>query len=364
MGSYTVTVNRERSSYPVYVGQNLYANKELLTTHIAGRQVMIVTNETIAALYLPQLIEGCQEYQCDSVVLPDGEQYKTLATVNQIFDVLLTKKHTRTTTLLALGGGVIGDMAGFAAACYLRGVSFIQLPTTLLAQVDSAIGGKTGVNHPHGKNMIGAFHQPKAVIIDTDILQTLPAREFRAGLAEIIKYGLLQEAEFFTWIETHCEALLNKSTEALSHAIMHGGQIKAAMVAADEHDTQGTRALLNLGHTFAHALENSLGYGTWLHGEAVAVGLLLAADLSVRVGRLEPEVVTRIKELLQRMGLPWQIPGRLSAVKLLELMAGDKKNINSRLRFVLLNAIGQAVVTEEVPVEKVLQTLETFFEQK
>ncbi len=343
--------------YPIYLGKHLLTNKELLNKSINGHQAMVITNTRIAEYYLPFLLKTLAIEQVDTLLLPDGEQYKNLTELERIFDELILKKHTRTTTLVALGGGVISDITGFAAASYLRGVNYITLPTTLLAQVDASIGGKTAVNHAAGKNLIGAFYQPRAVIMDITTLNTLPAREYRGGLAEVIKYGLIQDKDFFTWLESHIEALLGKEPHALAYAIERCCQIKAAIVAVDERETGGARILLNLGHTFAHAIEAGLGYGQWLHGEAVAVGLLLAADLSARLGWLPLLEVARIKALLIRTGLPVSLPAELSVTRMLDLMAGDKKNVNSRLRLVLLKAIGQACVTEEIMQNRVEQLL-------
>lgn len=358
---HTCYVELEKSRYPIYIGTDLLTRPELFANYLHGRQVLIVSNTTVASLYLEKLTHNFQNVQCDTLILPDGEQYKNLQTVERIFAELITHKHTRTTTLLALGGGVVGDMTGFAAACYMRGVDYIQLPTTLLAQVDAAIGGKTAVNHPQGKNLIGAFHQPRCVVVDINTLQTLPMREYRSGLAEVIKYGLLQDAEFFTWLEQHMPALLNKDAAHLNQAILRCAQIKANIVAADEHETSHVRALLNLGHTFAHAIETGTGYSSWLHGEAVAVGVLLAADLSARMGWLTANDVARTQALLVSAGLPVRLPKELTPTRLLELMLGDKKNINSKLRLVLLKTIGQAVVTEDVPQDKLQQTLMAYW---
>ena len=353
----TLTVNLKNFSYPLYIGENLLTQKTLFNSHIVGKQVMIVTNTTVAKLYLHSLFEQLKNnYQCDYIILPDGEAYKNLETLNLIFDQLLLNKHYRTTTLIALGGGVIGDITGFAAACYQRGVAFLQIPTTLLAQVDSAIGGKTAVNHQYGKNMIGAFHQPNGVISDTQVLLTLSNREFNSGLAEIIKYGLLSNDDFFIWLELNLDALLARKADILKQAIHRSCQIKAAIVAEDEHD-HGIRALLNLGHTFGHAIENALGYGTWLHGEAVAVGLVLAAKLSMSMGTLTQKEVTRIHELIKRAHLPSTIPSTISIEKLLKLMAIDKKIYNNRRRFIILIAIGHAQVTEQVTEEQLISLL-------
>jgi len=341
----TLHLDLGERSYPVHIGGGLLGNAGLLTPHIAGKHVVVVSNATVAPLYLDKLLAGLQDYQCASIVLPDGEQYKTLATLNLIFDALLSKKCDRKTTLIALGGGVIGDLTGFAAASYQRGVPFIQIPTTLLAQVDSSVGGKTGVNHPLGKNMIGAFYQPRCVIADTDTLRSLPERELCAGIAEIIKYGLIRDQEFFKWLEGNMEALRARDPEALIYAIERSCRNKADVVAADERES-GVRALLNLGHTFGHAIETGMGYGVWLHGEAVGAGMLMAADLSWRLGWLSAKDRERTESLLARAGLPTHAPAELSPERFIDLMAVDKKVMDGKLRLVLLKAIGKAVMAD------------------
>ncbi|HQU16836.1 MAG: 3-dehydroquinate synthase [Chromatiales bacterium 21-64-14] len=341
----TLNVDLGTRSYPIYIGSGLLDRAEGFARHIPGRRVLVVTNETVAPLYLARLQAALAAFENDAVVLPDGEQYKTLEVLNRIFDALLERRHDRQTTLVALGGGVVGDITGFAAACYQRGVHFIQVPTTLLAQVDSSVGGKTGVNHPLGKNMIGAFHQPRCVVADTDTLGTLDDRQFRAGIAEVIKYGLVQDREFFEWLEIHMEDLLGRNAEALAFAVERSCRDKAQVVVADEREG-GQRALLNLGHTFGHAIETGTGYGTWLHGEAVAAGMCMAAQLSARQGWLSTQAVERIKVLLQRAQLPTAPPPEFDAPRFRELMAVDKKVRDGQLRLVLLKAIGRAVVTE------------------
>ncbi len=343
-------------SYPNYIGAGLLGQAELLTPHIAGKRVAIVTNETVAPLYLERLRHHLTALQPIEVVLPDGEQYKTLEVLNRIYDALLASHCDRRTTLIALGGGVIGDMAGFAAATYQRGVPFIQVPTTLLAQVDSSVGGKTGVNHPLGKNMIGAFYQPRAVLIDTDTLTTLFDRELSAGFAEVIKYGLIRDPEFFAWLEANMDKLLARDPAALAHAIERSCQNKAEVVAADERES-GVRALLNLGHTFGHAIETGMGYGAWLHGEAIAAGMTMAADLSRRLQWLSADDVARIEKLIRRARLPVWAPGTLSPARFLELMAVDKKVLDGRLRLVLLKRLGEAVVTGDYPRAELEATL-------
>ncbi len=342
--------------YPIRIGAGLLGDPALIAPYIRGRQVLVVSNERVAPLYMATLLAALQGFQVDQVVLPDGEQHKTLAVWNRILDRLLEARHNRTTTLLALGGGVVGDMTGFAAACYQRGVDFIQVPTTLLSQVDSSVGGKTGVNHPLGKNMIGAFYQPRLVLADTEVLNTLPERELSAGLAEVIKYGLIYDATFLAWLEAHMDALRACDPQALAYAIYRSCEIKAEVVAADEREA-GIRAWLNLGHTFGHAIETEMGYGNWLHGEAVAVGTLMAADLSMRLGWLDAQDVQRVRRLLKATGLPVVPPAGMPAERYLELMAVDKKVLDGAIRLVLLRKLGEATVTSEFPRELLLQTL-------
>jgi 3-dehydroquinate synthase len=354
-----LTVDLGARSYPIYIGSGLLGRPESLCPHIPGQQIMLVSNETVAPLYLERAQTALAGLHHEAVILPDGERYKTLEVLNRIFDALLEKRFDRYCTLIALGGGVIGDMTGFAAACYQRGVHFIQIPTTLLAQVDSSVGGKTGVNHPLGKNMIGAFYQPRCVLVDTDTLDTLPNRELSAGLAEVIKYGLIRDLPFLEWLENHMADLLQREPEALAYAIQRSCTNKAEIVAVDERES-GVRALLNLGHTFGHAIETGTGYGTWLHGEAVAVGIRLAADLSARLGWLEQSQVARIITLLHRANLPVQPPMSLSAEDFLRLMAIDKKVRNGRTRFILLKALGNAVVADDVDPAPLRATLDAF----
>ena len=353
----TLTVALGTRSYPIHVGAGLLDQTERIARHLAQPSAAIVTNATIAPLYLARISQGLhnQGVKVTEIVLPDGEQYKDWQTLNQIFDALLAAHAERKTTLIALGGGVIGDLTGFAAACYLRGVPFIQVPTTLLSQVDSSVGGKTGINHPLGKNMIGAFYQPATVVADIATLQTLPARELSAGLAEVIKYGLIHDAPFFDWLELNIERLRALDEQALVHAIYHSCAIKADIVAADERES-GVRALLNLGHTFGHAIESGMGYGNWLHGEAVAAGTMLAADLSRRLGWLAQTDVERLRALYQRAGLPVSAPAMTESFWL-ESMGLDKKVENGRIRFVLLRGIGQAEITDAVPAGLLSATL-------
>ncbi len=345
-------------SYPILIGRGLLGGQDL-GAWIRGEQVMIVTNETVGPLYLEKAKACFPGRHLDTVVLPDGEIHKNWQTLNRVFDALLTARHTRKTTLVALGGGVVGDMTGFAAACYQRGVDFIQLPTTLLSQVDSSVGGKTGINHPLGKNMIGAFHQPRVVMIDTDTLKTLPAREFAAGLAEVIKYGLIREPEFLAWLEKEMPALRALDSAALAQAVYRSCACKAAVVAADEFES-GIRAILNLGHTFGHAIETFTGYGQWLHGEAVAVGTLMACDLSWRLGMLAESDVQRVAALLRAAGLPQRVPDGMTPTDFRDLMAVDKKNVDGRLRLVLLRALGSAEVTADFAMVTLDTTLKFF----
>ena len=352
----TLELDLGERSYPIHIGAGLLARADLLTPHVTGQRVAIVSNETVAPLYMQTCLTTLQAYAPLPIVLPDGEQYKTLEVMETVITALLSQGLDRQTTLCALGGGVIGDITGFAAACYQRGVPFIQLPTTLLAQVDSSVGGKTAVNHRLGKNMIGAFYQPRCVISDTDTLKTLPDRELAAGLAEVIKYGVLQDHGFFEWLEANMDKLLSRDTQALTFAIRRSCEIKATIVSADEREA-GLRALLNLGHTFAHAIEAGLGYGTWLHGEAVSVGIIMAADLSRRLSWLAPDDVKRIETLLSRAQLPVRGPAAIEPERLLELMSVDKKVQAGRLRLVLLKGIGQALLTEQFDLGRLTKTL-------
>ena len=354
-------VSLAERSYPIYIDRGLLG-QDLIRGHVRGNQVMVVTNETIAPLYLDAVTRGLGDLQCDTLILPDGEQHKTLATLERIFDALMAHRHSRTTTLVALGGGVIGDMVGFAAACYQRGVDFIQVPTTLLAQVDSSVGGKTAVNHPRGKNMIGAFHQPRAVVIDTAVLDTLPEREFAAGMAEGIKYGLIRDPEFFQWLLDNQAALAARDTAPVAEAILRSCRNKAEVVAADETE-QGNRALLNLGHTFGHAMETFTGYRDWLHGEAVSAGMVMAARMSLELGWLKQADLDRVSDSLAAWKLPVTAPEGMARADFSELMALDKKVQNGRLRLVLLNQIGDALVTGEYDPNALTRTLEAFCER-
>lgn len=346
-------------SYPIYIGSGLLNDPTLLTQHIRSKQVAIVTNDTVAPLYLAKVQASLSDYGCEAIILPDGEEYKTLQSLEQIFDRLLARKFSRNATLIALGGGVIGDMGGFAAACYQRGIHFIQIPTTLLAQVDSSVGGKTGVNHPLGKNMIGAFYQPQCVIADADTLDTLDDRQLSAGLAEVIKYGLIRDEPFLKWLEDNMPRLMARDKEALAYAIERSCINKAEVVGEDEFES-GVRATLNLGHTFGHAIETGAGYGEYLHGEAVAIGTGFAADLSRRLGWLDDAAVRRILDILRAAHLPIKPPTTLTSERYLDLMAVDKKNIDGKIRVILLEAIGKASLPVNVEIAPLQATLNAY----
>lgn len=356
----SLTVELGSRSYPIHIGAGLLRDADWLGALLPAGKVAVISNTTVAPLYAAAIHAARRGRETHDVVLPDGEVHKTLATVSTVFDALLERRFARDDLIVALGGGVIGDIAGFAAACYQRGIGFVQIPTTLLAQVDSSVGGKTGVNHPLGKNMIGAFHQPRAVVIDTTTLRSLPTREFRAGLAEVIKYGLICDAPFFDWLETNVDALLALEATALTHAVQLSCATKAAIVARDEFE-QGDRALLNLGHTFGHAIERAGGYSRWLHGEAVAAGMLLAATMSQRCGWMSAAEVARIKALLERCGLPTQMRGALTIDDALAAMSLDKKVKGGRIRLVLMRGIGKAFVTADYPAETLTATLQEHF---
>ena len=355
----TVQVELGERSYPIVIGAGLLTAPEPWSGLVRAPQILIVTNDTVAPLYEAPLRAALGDRRIETLRLPDGEQHKTLATVARIWDRLMEARYGRDCALVALGGGVIGDMAGFAAACYQRGVDYLQVPSTLLAQVDSSVGGKTAVNHPKGKNMIGAFHQPRLVLADTDTLATLPDRELRAGLAEVIKYGLIADGAFFGWLEDNIEALLAREPRALAHAIRVSCETKARIVAADEREA-GRRALLNLGHTFGHAIETATGYGRWLHGEAVGAGMVMAADLSSRIGWLPDSAARRAAALIAAAGLPTRPPESLDPQRFLSLMAMDKKVRDGRLRLVLLREIGAAEVTADVDEADLRATLTAF----
>lgn len=356
----TLEVSLGERSYPIHIGPGLLGDPQWLSPYLAGRQVMVVTNETVAPLYLARVRQGlAADLDVRELILPDGEATKNLASVERIWDALLAAGFNRRCTLIALGGGVIGDMVGFAAACYQRGVAFIQVPTTLLAQVDSSVGGKTGVNHPRGKNMIGAFWQPRAVLVDTETLATLSPPELSAGLAEVIKYGLIRDADFLAWLEASMDALRALDAAALTLAIKRSCILKAQIVAEDETE-QGVRALLNLGHTFGHAIEAHQGYGSWLHGEAVGTGMLMAAELSCRLGWLSVEDVVRARTLIERAGLPMTAPADMGVEDFLATMRLDKKNLDSRLRLVLLRSLGEACIHDATPADTLTDLLASF----
>lgn len=355
----TLTVSLGERSYPIHIGEGLIDRAELFQRHIQSSQILVVSNETVAPLYLARVLNNLDGRQVATVILPDGESYKSMDSAMAVFDSLLTHRFSRNATLIALGGGVVGDLTGFAAACYQRGVPFLQIPTTLLAQVDSSVGGKTAVNHPLGKNMIGAFYQPQCVLADTSVLDTLADRELSAGLAEVIKYGLIRDPEFFVWLEANIDALLARQSDALAYAIERSCANKAEVVTADERET-GERATLNLGHTFGHAIETGLGYGACLHGEAVAIGMCQAADLSRRLGWLTHKDVERIARILQRAKLPVTPPSALDAERFLALMAVDKKNVDGKLRLILLEKIGQATLPIGVDVAALKATLDEY----
>jgi len=355
----SLEVSLAERSYPILIGEGVLARVAPVLERLAGKQVAIVTNTTVASLYLEGFAAKlrAEGVAVVPVVLPDGEAHKNWETLNRVFDAMLAARCERAATLIALGGGVVGDIGGFAAAIYQRGIAFIQIPTTLLAQVDSSVGGKTAINHPLGKNMIGAFYQPKLVLADLGTLDTLPDRELSAGLAEVIKYGLIRDPAFLDWLEAHMPKLLARDREALAHAIRRSCEHKAQVVAADERES-GERALLNLGHTFGHAIESGMGYGTWLHGEAVAAGTVLAAELSRRLGWLDAADVARVSALFEAARLPLRAPG-MAPERYLELMGHDKKVQSGRLRLVLLRRLGNAVLTADFSHEALHAVLET-----
>lgn len=355
----TLKLNLAEKSYPIYIGQGLLSQGELLTKHISGKQVMIVTNTTVAPLYLEKVKSLLGDYQVSEVVLPDGEEHKTLDTVNLIFSALLEARFDRSCTLIALGGGVVGDMTGFAAASYQRGVSFIQIPTTLLSQVDSSVGGKTGVNHVLGKNMIGAFYQPKCVVIDVDTLDTLEDREYSAGMAEIIKYGLLGNIDFLHYLQNNIDGLMSRDKSMIIESVYRSCEDKADIVAQDELEA-GKRALLNLGHTFGHAIENTLGYGNYLHGEAISVGMLMAAKLSQLEDQLSANEVGEIQHLLEKSNLPISISGKITASDFMAAMSVDKKVIDGNIRLILLKKLGDAFICDDYQSQLLDQVINEF----
>jgi len=352
-----INIQFDERSYPIYIGEGLISNYELISQHILGKKVAIITNETVADIYLKTLMETVSSHkELISIILPDGESYKSKDSLDSIYAQLLENKADREITLIALGGGVIGDITGFAAATYMRGVNFIQIPTTLLSQVDSSVGGKTGINHPLGKNMIGAFYQPKCVISDMNVLKTLPSRELSAGLAEVIKYGLIRDNKFFEWLESHIQYLMEMNPKYLIEAVQRSCENKAAVVEADEFES-GIRAILNLGHTFGHAIEVAQGYGNWLHGEAVGAGMIMAAKLSQSMGWLLDKDVDRIVTLIKKAGLPTE-PPKISVKKYMELMMLDKKTKDGQINLVLQKSIGDAVLTNKYDPKKLHQILE------
>ncbi|MGR8918658.1 MAG: 3-dehydroquinate synthase [Gammaproteobacteria bacterium] len=354
--SSTITVDLGQRAYPIHIGPGLIDDHALVASAIGSRQVVLVSNEVVGPLYRDRLAAALADREVHDFTLADGEQEKNLANFERLLAFMLERRIERSGSVVALGGGVVGDLAGFAAACYQRGISYVQVPTTLLAQVDSAVGGKTAVNHPLGKNMIGAFHQPSAVIADTRVLASLPEREFAAGVAEVIKYGLIRDPDFLAWIDEHLEQLMARDDGALGFAIARSVQNKAEVVAADERES-GQRALLNLGHTFGHAIETGLGYGKWLHGEAVAAGTCMAARMSARLGWLDTAAVEHVAALFARAGLPTAAPAALSPETLLEHMRLDKKNLDGRIRLVLLKSLGEAIVTSDYPDAELSATL-------
>jgi len=352
-----INIQFDERSYPIYIGEGLISNDELISQHILGKKVAIITNDTVADIYLKTLIDTVSPYkELISIILPDGESHKSKDSLDSIYTQLLQNKADREITLIALGGGVIGDITGFAAATYMRGVDFIQIPTTLLSQVDSSVGGKTGINHPLGKNMIGAFYQPKCVISDMNVLKTLPSRELSAGLAEVIKYGLIRDNKFFGWLESHIQFLIDLNPEYLIEAVERSCENKAAVVEADEFES-GIRAILNLGHTFGHAIEVAQGYGNWLHGEAVGAGMVMAAKLSQSMGWLSDKDVHRIVALIKKAGLPTE-PPKISVKKYMQLMMLDKKTKDGQINLVLQKSIGDAVLTNQYDPKKLHQILE------
>jgi len=352
----TLQLDLGTRSYPIYIDSGLFNNSDLFSSHIRNKRVCIVTNTIVAPIYLAQIKEKLANFDIDEVILPDGEAEKSLANFERIMSHLLTNEHGRDTTLIALGGGVIGDITGFAAASYQRGIDFVQVPTTLLSQVDSSVGGKTAVNHPLGKNMIGAFYQPKAVIIDIDSLATLPEREFNAGMAEVIKYGILGDYDFFVWLEQNVSSIKAGDKDTLSEMIEKCCQCKADIVASDETEA-GVRALLNLGHTFGHAIEAEQGYGNWLHGEAVATGMVLAAKLAIVMNLLEVSALCRIESLINVFDLPLIAPTTMGFDDFVRHMRRDKKNIGGKLRFIVPTAIGKSEIRDDVTVQMLQKIL-------
>ena len=357
----TLNVDLGERSYPIYINGNILGDTDLYLRHIKGKKVLIVTDDNVAPLYLTTLLEALPSFDCQHLALPAGEAHKTLETVNKIYDVLMQSHFDRNSTIIALGGGVVGDIAGFAAASYQRGVAFVQVPTTLLAQVDSSVGGKTGVNHPLGKNMIGAFHQPACVIADMNTLDTLPQRELIAGMAEVIKYGLIDDPAFFEWIDQNMSDLLALNKDALAHAVERSCTNKSRIVAADERES-GQRALLNLGHTFGHAIETAQGYGKWLHGEAIGAGMCLAAQYSHDLGLMDEHQVGRVYDTIEKAGLPTTPPSNMTADRCLELMSHDKKVRDKKLTLILMRGIGKSFLCNDFDQKQLAKTLNLAFD--
>jgi 3-dehydroquinate synthase len=355
----TIHVDTGRARYPIAIGAGLMQDKRWMAENVPGSALLIVSNTTVAPLYLERLLKGLGERRIERCILPDGESHKTPQAASTVLDSLVHHQMHRDATLVALGGGVVGDIAGFAAACYQRGIGYVQVPTTLLAQVDSSVGGKTGVNHPGGKNLIGAFHQPLAVATDTDTLASLPERELRAGLAEVIKYGCIWDATLFDWLEGNLANILARDAAALTRAIARSCEIKALVVAEDERELN-LRAILNFGHTFAHAIEAATGYSRYLHGEAVALGMQVAGEFSARLGMIDKTVAQRVRELLKIAGLPTDMP-KIGGARMLELMQMDKKVLAGRIRFVLLERLGKAEIVGNYPEDALAQLLKEYF---
>ena len=355
----TLTVELNDRSYPITIGAGLLRLPALLQAAVPASDVLLVSNTTVAPLYAKSVTSALEGRNVVEVILPDGERHKSLATAGRVFDVLVANRLGRDAMVLALGGGVVGDIAGFAAACYQRGIGYVQMPTTLLAQVDSSVGGKTGVNHSGGKNLIGAFYQPQSVIADTDTLATLPDRELRAGLAEVIKYGCVWDPLLFDWLDHNMDKLLARDVDALTYSIARSCEIKATVVAKDERE-QNLRAILNFGHTFGHAIEAATGYETYLHGEAVGLGMLIAADLSHRLGMIDGAIRDRVRDILVKAGLPTEAP-RIGAGRALELMQMDKKVLAGTVRLVLLEKLGRAIVAADYSQAAFAATIGEYF---
>ncbi len=351
-----ITVNLGEQSYPIFIGYDLLSKPGLLRPYVSGQKVCIVSNQTVADLYLEKLQSQLTEFQISTILIEDGEQYKNMTSFNQIVNCLLEQNVDRKSTVIALGGGVVGDVAGFAAASCLRGINFIQIPTTLLAQVDSSVGGKTGVNHQQGKNLIGAFYQPSCVVADISTLSTLPQRQFSAGMAEVIKYGLIKDETFFDWIESNSEQLKSQDQGKLVHIVARSCEIKAEVVSQDEKES-GLRAILNYGHTFGHAIEAAVGYKDWLHGEAISAGMVMASAMSASMGALSQQTVDRIKHLFKAFELPIDPPPSMTHSQMKELMLHDKKTINKLVRLILLRKLGEAYVSDDYPADLLDKTI-------